>query len=184
MYIFDLICVIVYVVSQLILVIRTLEDRWPLGDIIFGTALFTIGQVLLYGFGQTICDQLEHYLDATFCSSLPAFRLVKRIIELTALIAVFELCTLLAVMMVYKCTSDYISLVFVWRADSILRADWDSITKEDLEFSVGSKLGMWDVKEPLLDNAPEDEQSPGPHSQGFTPAGYPPAPPKQGYPGY
>jgi len=27
---------------------------------------------------------------------------------------------------------------------------WDSITKEDLEFSVGSKAAVWEVKEPLL----------------------------------
>lgn len=28
--------------------------------------------------------------------------------------------------------------------------DWDSITKEDLEFSVGSKQAVWEVKDPLL----------------------------------
>jgi len=28
---------------------------------------------------------------------------------------------------------------------------WDSITKEDLEFSVGTKQGHWDVKEPLVE---------------------------------
>lgn len=39
---------------------------------------------------------------------------------------------LLAVMMVYKY--------------------WDSITKEDLEFSVGSKTTVWEVKDPLLAN--------------------------------
>jgi hypothetical protein len=27
---------------------------------------------------------------------------------------------------------------------------WDSITKEDLEFSVGSKANVWEVKDPLL----------------------------------
>lgn len=43
------------------------------------------------------------------------------------------ICNLLAVMMVYKY--------------------WDSITKEDLEFSVGAKQGNWEVKEQLL---PED----------------------------
>lgn len=43
---------------------------------------------------------------------------------------VFSLCMLLSVMMVYKY--------------------WDSITKEDLEFSVGSKAAVWEVKDPLL----------------------------------
>ena len=44
------------------------------------------------------------------------------------------ICNLLAVMMVYKY--------------------WDSITKEDLEFSVGTKQSNWEVKELL----PEDER--------------------------
>ena len=30
---------------------------------------------------------------------------------------------------------------------------WDSITKEDLEFSVGTKTNVWEVKEPLLDDS-------------------------------
>ena len=42
------------------------------------------------------------------------------------------ICNLLAVMMVYKY--------------------WDSITKEDLEFSVGAKQGNWEVKELLNDD--------------------------------
>ena len=32
---------------------------------------------------------------------------------------------------------------------------WDSITKEDLEFSVGTKQGNWEVKEQLL---PEEDR--------------------------
>ena len=47
------------------------------------------------------------------------------------------ICNLLAVMMVYKY--------------------WDSITKEDLEFSVGAKQGNWEVKE-LLSAQMEDEK--------------------------
>jgi hypothetical protein len=37
---------------------------------------------------------------------------------------------------------------------------WDSITKEDLEFSVGTKQGNWDVKEALLEpiSATEDHR--------------------------
>jgi hypothetical protein len=33
---------------------------------------------------------------------------------------------------------------------------WDSITKEDLEFSVGTKQSNWEVKEPML--PPEDQR--------------------------
>lgn len=46
-FIFNAACVIIYIILQLILVIRTLDDRWPIGDIIFGTAFFVIGQVIL-----------------------------------------------------------------------------------------------------------------------------------------
>jgi len=31
---------------------------------------------------------------------------------------------------------------------------WDSITREDLEFSVGSKASVWEVKDPLLAGSP------------------------------
>ncbi|KAG0164157.1 Chitin synthase, class 7 [Apophysomyces sp. BC1034] len=110
------ICFIVYVISQIILVVNTLDDRWPLGDILFGTAFFIVGQVLLYIFSVVICDQVKHYVDGLFFATI---------------------CTLLAVMMVYKY--------------------WDSITKEDLEFSVGSKQNVWEVKELMA----EDELSQG-----------------------
>ncbi|GAA98784.1 hypothetical protein E5Q_05472 [Mixia osmundae IAM 14324] len=105
-YIFNGACVVIYIVLQLILVFRTLDDRWPIGDILFGTAFFAIGQVVLYAFSVTICDAVKHYLDGLFASTT---------------------CTLLAVMMVYKY--------------------WDSITKEDLEFSVGSKTAVWELKD-------------------------------------
>ncbi|GAB5586405.1 Chitin synthase [Umbelopsis nana] len=99
----------VYVLLQIVLVVNTLDDRWPLGDILFGAAFFLIGQVIMYFFSVAICDQVKHYVDGLFFGTI---------------------CTLLAVMMVYKY--------------------WDSITKEDLEFSVGSKQNVWEVKE-LLD---------------------------------
>lgn len=43
---------------------------------------------------------------------------------------------------------------------------WDSITKEDLEFSVGSKAAVWEVKDPLLGpngDYEDDNQSNYPH---------------------
>ncbi|KAI0662349.1 chitin synthase III catalytic subunit [Cubamyces menziesii] len=104
-----LVCTVIYVVSQLVLVFRTLEDRWPIGDIVFGAAFFTVAQVILFAFSVTICDAIKHYIDGLFF---------------------FTLCMLLSVMMVYKY--------------------WDSITREDLEFSVGSKATVWEVKDPLL----------------------------------
>jgi len=35
---------------------------------------------------------------------------------------------------------------------------WDSITREDLEFSVGSKAAVWEVKDPLLAPGGEYEE--------------------------
>lgn len=107
--IWPIICIVVYIVLQLLLVVRTLDDRWPIGDIVFGTAFFAVGQIILFAFSNTICDAVKHYIDGLF---------------------LFQVCILLSVMMVYKY--------------------WDSITKEDLEFSVGSKVAVWEVKDPLL----------------------------------
>jgi len=109
-YLINAIFLFVYVISQILLVVGTLEDRWPLGDISFGIFFFVIGQVILYVFSDTICDQVQHYIDGLFFATI---------------------CNLLAVMMVYKY--------------------WDSITREDLEFSVGVKQHNWEVKELLPD---------------------------------
>ncbi|KAI9815862.1 MAG: Chitin synthase, class 7 [Phylliscum demangeonii] len=111
LYLFDGICLVMYMVLQAVLVVNTLQDRWPLGDIALGVLCFGSGQVALYEFGDRICDRAEHYLDGLFVAST---------------------CNLLAVMMVYKY--------------------WDSITKEDLEFSVGAKMNSWEVKELLSDD--------------------------------
>lgn len=106
---FPVICVAIYVLSQVVLVLRTLDDRWPLGDIAFGCLAFIAACVLMFGFSDQICNGVKHYIDGTFFGAL---------------------CFLFAVMMVYKY--------------------WDSITKEDLEFSVGSKQSVWEIKDPLL----------------------------------
>lgn len=118
--IFPLACVLIYTVSQVLLVLRTLDDRWPLGDITFGLFFFASGLILMYGFGKEVCRAVKHYIDGTFFGSL---------------------CMLLAVMMVYKY--------------------WDSITKEDLEFSVGSKQSVWEVKDPLIGGGGSSEGGDG-----------------------
>ncbi|KAI4518803.1 hypothetical protein K523DRAFT_354541 [Schizophyllum commune Tattone D] len=116
--VWPVVCVAIYIVSQLILVFRTLDDRWPIGDIIFGTGFWVLAQILLFAFSVTICDAIKHYIDGLFF---------------------FTLCMLLSVMMVYKY--------------------WDSITREDLEFSVGSKAAVWEVKDPLLAGSYTDEDA-------------------------
>ncbi|CAO3612148.1 unnamed protein product [Mucor hiemalis] len=121
----------IYIVSQIILVINTLDDRWPLGDILFAAAFFTIGQVLMYVFSVFICDNTKHYVDGMFFGAI---------------------CQLLTVMMIYKY--------------------WDSITKEDLEFSVGSKQNVWEVKELMGED--ESNQSYTTYQQPGTPQHYQP----------
>ncbi|KAF9939928.1 Chitin synthase, class 7 [Mortierella alpina] len=115
-FIFNGAAVLIYVILQIVLVVNTLDDRWPLGDIVFGIAFFAVGQMILYVFSLDICNFAKHYIDGLFFGTIA---------------------TLLSVMMVYKY--------------------WDSITKEDLEFSVGSKQNVWEVKELLG----EDEMAGG-----------------------
>ena len=81
LYLVSAVALTIYVVMQVILVVRTLEDRWPLGHIAFGVFFFVIGQVILYVFSNTICNAVQHYLDGLFFATI---------------------CNLLAVMMVYK----------------------------------------------------------------------------------
>lgn len=64
------VCALIYVVSQLILVIRTLDDRWVIGDILFGVAFFVVGCVLLFAFSVRICDAVSHYIDGVFFFTL------------------------------------------------------------------------------------------------------------------
>ena len=72
---------LIYFIMQIILVVNTLQDRWPLGDLAFGGFFFVVGQVILYVFSNTICNAVQHYLDGLFFATM---------------------CNLLAVMMVYK----------------------------------------------------------------------------------
>jgi hypothetical protein len=112
-YLFSALFLFVYVVMQILLVLGTLQERWPLWHIAFGVGSLIVGQILLYVFSETICDNVSHYMDGLFFATL---------------------LNLLAVMMVYKY--------------------WDSITREDLEFSVGAKQNNWEVKDhvPLYDD--------------------------------
>jgi uncharacterized membrane protein YhaH (DUF805 family) len=81
---FPAVCVVIYVVSQVVLVLRTLDDRWPLGDITFGVLAFVAACALMFGFSTQICVAVKHYIDGTFFGVL---------------------CLLFSVMMIYKCES-------------------------------------------------------------------------------
>ncbi|KAI1435508.1 chitin synthase export chaperone [Xylaria sp. CBS 124048] len=113
LYLLNGVQLLIYVASQVLLVVRTLEDQWPLGHIAFGVFFFVAGQVLLYAVSTTICNSSSHYIDGLLLATVG---------------------NLLAVMMIYKY--------------------WDSITKEDLEFSVGTRMNNWEVKELL----PEEDR--------------------------
>jgi hypothetical protein len=84
LYIINGVCILVYLVMQVFLVVNTLQDRWPLGNIAFSVFFFVSGQVILYVFSARICDRVQHYLDGLFFATI---------------------CNLLAVMMVYKVCS-------------------------------------------------------------------------------
>jgi len=113
LYLLNAVQLVVYVILQTLLVLRTLQDRWPIATVIFGAFFFIIGQVILYVFSNNICENANHYLDG---------------------LCIATTCNLLAIMMVYKY--------------------WDSITKEDLEFSVGTRMNNWEIKELL----PEEDR--------------------------
>ena len=81
LFLLNAICLVVYVAMQIVLVANTLQDRWPLGHIVSGLFFFVAGQVMVYVFGQQICEGAEHYLDGLFFATI---------------------CNLLAVMMIYK----------------------------------------------------------------------------------
>ncbi|KAI8851418.1 chitin synthase III catalytic subunit [Chytridium lagenaria] len=77
---------LIYVLLQIILVVQTLDDRWPLGDLF-------VGQMFQFVLSPVICNMATHYIGWIY---------------------------------------------------------WDSITKEDLEFSVGGKSNVWEIREPLV----------------------------------
>ena len=81
-FIFPIIMVAIYIVSQVVLVVRTLDDFWAINDIALGTLAYVAGIILMFGFNNQICRSVKHYIDGTFFISL---------------------CMLFAVMMVYKC---------------------------------------------------------------------------------
>lgn len=81
LYLLNAIQLFIYAGMQILLVTRTLHDRWPLGDIAFGILFMIIGQVILYAFSSKICTAVSHYFDG---------------------LAIATVCNLLGVMMIYK----------------------------------------------------------------------------------
>eukprot|EP00835_Amoeboradix_gromovi_P000205 NODE_7_length_48057_cov_0.322240.p14 type:complete len:286 gc:universal NODE_7_length_48057_cov_0.322240:21419-22276(+) len=106
-----LLIVVLYSCIQVYIVLTRLDNKWPLGALVFGLLFFVIAIGFLFT-SDLVCIQASHYLDGLFFTAL---------------------FMLLAVMMLYKY--------------------WDSITKEDLEFSVGGN-NNWETKR-LIDDSYE-----------------------------
>uniref|UniRef100_A0A060T1H9 Chitin synthase export chaperone n=1 Tax=Blastobotrys adeninivorans TaxID=409370 RepID=A0A060T1H9_BLAAD len=81
LYILNLLMVVIYFVSQLILSGLILKDIWALGAVLLGAAFFGAGQALLYAFNNIVCRHVSHYVDGLFFATL---------------------CNMFTVMMIYK----------------------------------------------------------------------------------
>lgn len=79
--IFNPAALFLYFVLQLVLVTFSLEDRWPIGDLVFGAFFAASGITVLLVFSNQLCYLASHYIDGMFLGNL---------------------FILLAVMMVYK----------------------------------------------------------------------------------
>lgn len=83
LYVINAIFLAVYFVMQVVLVVNTLQDRWPLGDLGFGAFFFVVGQVILYVFARKICEGVSHYLDGLFFAT---------VLNLLAVMMVYKVC--------------------------------------------------------------------------------------------
>lgn len=70
LYVFNVLFLAVYLVSQFILTLFVLRDLWSFGAISLGTVFFALGQVLLYVFSTQICTNVKHYLDGLFFAGM------------------------------------------------------------------------------------------------------------------
>ncbi|KAG5461481.1 MAG: chitin synthase III catalytic subunit-domain-containing protein, partial [Olpidium bornovanus] len=142
-----------YLALQVILVINTLSDRWPLGALRrsgdcglgVGAVFFFLALAFLFVTSPGICQLADRYVDG---------------------LALGTACNLLAVMMVYKPAKrtpptppNGIALQTP-PSQNARRKFWDSITKEDLEFSVGGgNKNPWKITNPLLDDSDEETET-------------------------
>lgn len=134
-FIFTLALVIVYFTSQVFLVVYTLEEKWPISTYFtyhksHTTQQLTIKQtrhvvdILLAAFFFILSQTMAFGFSTQLCQMAQHY--IDGLFFSTTL-------NLLTVMMIYKF--------------------WDSITREDLEFSVGIKGNSWEIRDPLLSDA-------------------------------
>lgn len=92
LYIFSAIALAVYFIMQVVLVMNTLQDRWPLLAIFLAALSFIVGQVILYALSNTLCNALEHYLDGLFFATLLNLLAVMMIYKVCPLCVLLEQC--------------------------------------------------------------------------------------------
>jgi hypothetical protein len=81
LYVLNALWVVIWAVCQFLLSVFWLHNYWALGALFLCGFVFVVGQVLMYAFSETICVDVNHYIDGVFLATV---------------------CNLLAVMMVYK----------------------------------------------------------------------------------
>lgn len=68
--IFNPAAILLYFILQLVLVFYSLEDRWPIGDLLFSAFFFVSGILILVLFSNQFCHLASHYVDGMFLGSL------------------------------------------------------------------------------------------------------------------
>ncbi|ODQ82143.1 hypothetical protein BABINDRAFT_179596 [Babjeviella inositovora NRRL Y-12698] len=81
MYVLNAVFIFIYLICQICLAVFSLGNLWALGAIGLAAFFLIAGQVLVYVFNKTICEKVDHYIDALFFGTT---------------------CNLFAVMMIYK----------------------------------------------------------------------------------
>lgn len=68
--ILPVIFIAIWLITQVWLVLRTLDTLWPLGDLFFATLFYVAGLVLMMGVSIDLCEGTKHYVDGLFFGTL------------------------------------------------------------------------------------------------------------------
>lgn len=69
LFIFNGAALLVYFVLQMFLVLCTLNDMWPLGNLLLGALFLAMGMISMLLFSNHICQFAQHYVDGMFLGS-------------------------------------------------------------------------------------------------------------------
>lgn len=68
--ILPVIFIAIWLLTQIWIVLRTLDTLWPLGDLFFATVFYVAGLVLMMGVSTDVCTGTKHYVDGLFFGTL------------------------------------------------------------------------------------------------------------------